>query len=125
MDEEDRHAGGRGGQECCCARNALPGLGEELCEAGAVAINSGQELAWYYASSWRAQFQNELPLLSMSRPLLETTIAKRVSALPNIRVLERTSVNGFRTDAVRTIRGVDVNVRGSARTKEIEADLVI
>src|SRR3954452_3093632 len=106
-------------------QSLFPGLAEELCEAGAVVINSGQELAWYYASSLRAQFQNELPLLSMSRPLLEATIAKRVSALPNIRVLERTSVNGFRTDAVRTIRGVDVNVRGSARTKEIEADLVI
>ena len=104
----------------------FPGFAEELCRAGAVRINSGQELAWYHAGSVRAQFESDLPLFSMSRPLLEATIANRVRALPNVRAVESTAVTGFRTDTLRTITGVHIRARGASKqTEEMEADLVI
>src|SRR4051812_28577957 len=107
-------------------QSLFSGFADELCRAGAVRINSGQELAWYHAGSLRAQFENDLPLFSMSRPLLEATIANRICDLPNVRVLENAAVTGFRTDGRRTITGVQVKTRdASKQTQEIEADLVV
>jgi 2-polyprenyl-6-methoxyphenol hydroxylase-like FAD-dependent oxidoreductase len=103
----------------------LPGLSEQLLSLGAVPLNVGREFAWHYAGGWRAQHDDGLVFLSLSRPLLESQIAKRVRTLSNITVLNSVRGVGLRADGSR-ITGVRVTQPGhSALAGEIQADLVI
>ena len=104
----------------------FPGLLEELCEAGGVIVGSGREFAWHHGGQWRVQFETDLSFISMTRPLLETKIAERVYALPNVRVMEGTRVTSLRVDNDGNVLGVQVDrPRDDVPTEQIEADLVV
>jgi 2-polyprenyl-6-methoxyphenol hydroxylase-like FAD-dependent oxidoreductase len=103
----------------------FPGLAEELCDAGAVHVGV-PELAWFHAGHWRVRSYPDLSFLAMSRPLLETTIARRVRALPNVTVQDGTRVEGFRHDQEGRITGLHTRSMSSHRPiDEIEAELVV
>ena len=70
------------------------------------------------------QFETDLSFLSMTRPLLETKIAERVSALPNVRVLEGVRVTDVQV-AHRQVGGVAYHPGESGQVQEIGADLVV
>src|SRR4051812_21587506 len=107
------------------AQSLFPGLAEELCEAGAALVASGREFAWHHAGSWRVQFETDLSFLSMTRPLLETKIAERVSALPNVRVLEGVRVTDVQV-AHRQVGGVRITTPANqGQVQEIGADLIV
>src|SRR5919202_6183222 len=104
----------------------FPGLAEALCEAGAVLVGSGREFAWHHAGSWRVQFESDLAFLSMTRPLLESRIAERVSALTNVRVLEGARVTNLEFGKDGNVYGVHVDMPArQGPTRLIEADLVV
>jgi len=104
----------------------FPGLADELRAAGAVALNGGRDLAWHHAGGWRARHDSELVFLSMTRSLLESRIAARVRALPNVRIVDGARVEGWLSDGARRVTGVRVQASGaSGRSGEIEADLVV
>jgi 2-polyprenyl-6-methoxyphenol hydroxylase-like FAD-dependent oxidoreductase len=108
------------------ADTLLPGLSDELTALGAVRLDTGRDLAWHYAGGWRARHDDGLHFLSMSRPLLEGQIRKRVGALPNVTILAGTRVVGLQADDARKVRGVRVaRSRDSAQAQEIGADLVV
>jgi 2-polyprenyl-6-methoxyphenol hydroxylase-like FAD-dependent oxidoreductase len=103
----------------------LPGLSDELLTLGAVQLNAGRDFAWHYAGGWRAQHDDGLVFLSMSRPLLESQIAKRIRALANVTVLNDVRIAGPLSGGSR-ITGVRVTQTGrSAQASEVEADLVV
>jgi 2-polyprenyl-6-methoxyphenol hydroxylase-like FAD-dependent oxidoreductase len=103
----------------------LPGLSDDLLNLGAVHLDAGRDFAWHYAGGWRAQHDDGLVFLSMSRPLLESRINKRVRALANVTVLNGVRVAGLRSDGGR-ITGVRVARPGhSAQADEIGTDLVV
>jgi 2-polyprenyl-6-methoxyphenol hydroxylase-like FAD-dependent oxidoreductase len=103
----------------------FPGLTEELCAAGAVRVGV-PEFAWLHAGHWRVRYHSDLSFLAMSRPLLETTIAKRVRALPNVTIQDGTRVEGFRHDQERRIIGLCTRSISPHRpADEIEAQLVV
>lgn len=103
----------------------LPGLSEELLAGGAIRLNAGRDLAWHCGGGWRARYDGELSFLSMSRPLLESRIAERVCARPNVTLLDGGRVLGLcrEGDGVGGVRLA--RPAGSARTDVIDADLVV
>jgi 2-polyprenyl-6-methoxyphenol hydroxylase-like FAD-dependent oxidoreductase len=100
----------------------FPGLTDELHAAGAVNINGGREIAWFYGGGWRTCYETDLTFIAMSRPLLEAQVGARVRALPNVKVLEE-----VRTEAPIVEQGVLTGAQlGDGRQGEtIGADLLV
>jgi 2-polyprenyl-6-methoxyphenol hydroxylase-like FAD-dependent oxidoreductase len=72
----------------------FPGLHDELLQAGAVPFDPGTDLRLYrYGELWPA-VSIGLSLLSMTRPLLELTVRRRVAALPNVSIRDGQAVAG-------------------------------
>ncbi len=104
----------------------FPDLTAGLLARGALRIQGGKDMLWYYAGDWRVRFDSDLSFLSMSRPLLETTIAEHVRALPNVTVLNGTRVEGLRSDPDRAVTGAFVRgINPHDQARAIEADLVV
>jgi 2-polyprenyl-6-methoxyphenol hydroxylase-like FAD-dependent oxidoreductase len=104
----------------------LPGLSDELCGLGAVRVDAGRDFAWHHSGGWRMRSDSGLSFLSMSRPLLESRIERRVRALPNVSVVEGIRAGGLRVDANGRVTGVRLSEAGRpAPANEIEADLVV
>jgi 2-polyprenyl-6-methoxyphenol hydroxylase-like FAD-dependent oxidoreductase len=73
----------------------FPGLDDELVRAGAVPFDPGLDLRFHrYGAVWTVAPAG-LRLLSMSRPLLELTLRRRVVALPNVTVRDEVAVAGL------------------------------
>jgi 2-polyprenyl-6-methoxyphenol hydroxylase-like FAD-dependent oxidoreductase len=84
----------------------FPGLGEELVRAGAVPFEPGLDLLFYrYGSLW-PPVPVGLTLLSMSRPLLELTVRRRVAALPNVTVRGAVAASGLTSEGRRVTGAV-------------------
>jgi 2-polyprenyl-6-methoxyphenol hydroxylase-like FAD-dependent oxidoreductase len=103
----------------------FPGLRQELIASGAIVMQGGRELAWNHLGAWRVSDDHELTMLSMSRPLLESAIAKHVRLLPNVRFSEGVRVVGLRTDHSRRVTGVRVAATAESVDAEMPADLVV
>ena len=103
----------------------FPGLVEELCAEGAVTINGGSEFGWHHGGGWRAKYDSELLILSMSRPLLEHKVAERVRALPNVAVLDGVRVEGLRAERDGAVSGLRIGGARESGPNEIAADLVV
>jgi len=70
----------------------FPGIDEELERMGAVRVDGTR--AWVYqAGGYRAQGDWGRPALSMTRPLLEHVVRRRVGSLDNVRLDEGTVVD--------------------------------
>jgi 2-polyprenyl-6-methoxyphenol hydroxylase-like FAD-dependent oxidoreductase len=97
----------------------FPGLGDELVGAGALPFDPGRDLRFHrYGRLWPA-VPTGLRMLSMSRPLLELTVRRRVAALPNVAVRDEVAVAGLTGDAARV---TGVTLAGGER---MPADLVV
>jgi 2-polyprenyl-6-methoxyphenol hydroxylase-like FAD-dependent oxidoreductase len=73
----------------------FPGLVAELVAAGAIPFDPGSELSYHrYGVIWPL-VSTGVGLLAFSRPLLETTLARRVRNLPNVRIRDRAAVSGL------------------------------
>lgn len=108
----------------------FPGLSDQLRAAGAVPINLANDLRWHVFGQTRVRFESALSILSLSRPLLESTIYQRVAELPNVRLLPRTEVLGLETDAGgAAVAGLRVRPVGGdhrlGETSTLPADLVV
>jgi 2-polyprenyl-6-methoxyphenol hydroxylase-like FAD-dependent oxidoreductase len=107
----------------------FPGLLKEMVEAGAHRINVGNEFELNIFGAWRAPvFESTLVTTACSRPLIENMIYRRISALPQVRILQEHEATGICVDEARTrILGVRVSDRAdkSAAEFEMTADLVV
>ena len=100
----------------------VPGLSEDLERAGAVPFNTTRD-AWY-------EFPNLPPLVrdvglpsaySMTRPLLEHTVRRRIESLGNVEIRDRRRVHSL-TSAGNRVTGVRI---GGDPGEALAADLVI
>lgn len=89
----------------------LPGFGDDLRAAGAVAVDTG-DLAWLGATGW-APTAPELDVLLASRPLLEHLVRQRVADLPGVRVVGGVRVDGLRRGDGAPRWWVDVSGAGA------------
>ena len=65
----------------------FPGLTDELIQQGALPIDASREVAFYVAGDWHRPTRHaDTMAIAMSRPLLETTIYRRVTANPRISI---------------------------------------
>ncbi|WP_112261892.1 FAD-dependent oxidoreductase [Lentzea terrae] len=110
---QGRHVHGllvRGGE---IMEGLFPGLYDELVQAGAHLMDAG-EMRILNPLGWVASTTTGLPLLVVSRPLLETHIRRRVTA----KIVDDTHVTGLSFDG-STVDGV------LTRNGRVDADLVV
>ena len=95
----------------------FPGLTDELVAAGAVPVNMGSELRWYVLDGWRPRFESEINTLGVSRPQLETTIRRHLTADAHIEFMQEARAVGLATDAGKTRAvGVKINLHNFRRS---------
>src|SRR5215218_10736629 len=82
------HRGLRAGEEL------LPGLREDLLAVGAISVDTGR-LPWLGEHGWLPG-QSSYEVLSLTRPLFEHVVRKRVLALPGVEVRWGVLARGLR-----------------------------
>jgi 2-polyprenyl-6-methoxyphenol hydroxylase-like FAD-dependent oxidoreductase len=99
------------------AEQLLPGFRDDLLAVGAVPFNTA-ELAWLGEQGWANRTSRSFEVLSTSRPLLETTLRRRVVELTGVQVVGGRQVVGLEATGTRwTVSTADGG--------EFDADLVI
>ncbi|MBW4721824.1 FAD-dependent oxidoreductase [Saccharothrix obliqua] len=104
----------------------FPGFTEEAVADGIPTGDLG-ELRWFFHGRRLRPAPTGLVCVSATRPRLEALVRNRVAALPNVRFLERRSVDGLiATPDRRAVTGVRVRGEGpDAAVEELTADLVV
>jgi 2-polyprenyl-6-methoxyphenol hydroxylase-like FAD-dependent oxidoreductase len=105
----------------------FPDLLPALMEAGATRVDMGEDLCWHHFGLWKTRFLSGLSGLSLSRPLLEWQIGRRVGALPNVQVIEECNCDQLTTSDDKTcVTGVKIQRRTGADPENLlVADLVV
>lgn len=94
----------------------FPGLVEELVAAGAVIFNGGLQSKWFTYGRWRPSFESKINLTGCSRPLLETTVRRRLMSHPRIRFVQDCEVIGLQANEAGThVAGVRIRSRNGTR----------
>lgn len=101
-------------------KRLFPGLIEELLADGATSRDSAAYGRWYQPGGYRPQFESGIKGVSMSRPLLEGHVRRRVRALANVNVVEECSGTGLAATGDREkVIGVALPGRGDGRRRGI------
>jgi 2-polyprenyl-6-methoxyphenol hydroxylase-like FAD-dependent oxidoreductase len=105
----------------------FPDLIASLQAGGAILADLGQAARWHIGGGYRLQYDSGLMGLLVSRPLLEYEIRRRVLQLPNITVLDETTVEELMATPDRS-QIVGVRLKRSAGQEQsmiLNADLVV
>jgi 2-polyprenyl-6-methoxyphenol hydroxylase-like FAD-dependent oxidoreductase len=73
----------------------FPGLTDELVAGGAVPFDPGDDLLFYQMGALRVRFPSGKLGTSLTRAFLESSLRRRVAALPNVTMRDRVSVCGL------------------------------
>ena len=105
----------------------FPGFERRMRERGAVAVESGWDVATLWPHGWSRRNHTGLWQLYASRPLIEATVLELCRDLEKVAFLERTEVTALRAagETQRYCTGVDILTRDDGKTRTIEADLVV
>jgi 2-polyprenyl-6-methoxyphenol hydroxylase-like FAD-dependent oxidoreductase len=105
----------------------FPDLPAALVEHGAIINDFGESMRWYIYGGYRSQFKVGFPIATMSRGLLEYLIRDRVLALPNIELLDRTTVKELQATTNKDrIIGIKIERHDTENhSNSLVADLVI
>ena len=105
----------------------FPGFERRMRERGAVAVETGWDVATLWPHGWSRRSHTGLWQLYASRPLIEGTVLELCRDLKNVTFLERTEVTALRASgkAQRYCTGVEVLTRNDGKTRTLEADLVV
>jgi 2-polyprenyl-6-methoxyphenol hydroxylase-like FAD-dependent oxidoreductase len=101
-----------------------PGLFDEIVELGGRRGDVNSDFLWHLQGHWKLRTGTGLAGAVMSRPLLESIVAKYTAALPGVTLLEgydaeQPEFSGGRVTAVRVMNRV------TGEAQELEADLVV
>ncbi len=73
-----------------------PGLVDELLAQGAIPVQPGKDIAFYNEGKWQTPRSRDSEVnIACSRPMLETAIYRRVSAMKNVRFMDGVEVTGL------------------------------
>jgi 2-polyprenyl-6-methoxyphenol hydroxylase-like FAD-dependent oxidoreductase len=105
----------------------FPGFEQRMLQQGAVAAETGWDIATLRQHGWNHRSHTGLWQLFASRPLIESTVLKFCRGLHNVTFLERTEVTALRAagESRRYCTGVEARSRADGRTINIDADLVV
>lgn len=104
----------------------FPDLEEALTANGALLADFAQDMVWFTHGGYRKRFKIDLTGATMSRPLLEHLIRERVLALPNVELLDNTSVKKLISSEDRQrITGVNIELNELGKNMDLPADLVV
>jgi 2-polyprenyl-6-methoxyphenol hydroxylase-like FAD-dependent oxidoreductase len=105
----------------------FPDLVDDLLAHGAQLGDAGARVRWYDHGGYRKQFESGVMIVSMSRPLLEWQVRRRVLSLPNVRLMDETDVEGLETTVERSrVTGVRVTIRNEGNAQRTaSADLIV
>src|SRR5215831_433584 len=105
----------------------FPGFERRMGERGAVAVESGWDVATLWPHGWGRRSHTGLWQLYASRPLIEGIVLELCRDLKNLTFLERTEVTALRAagSGPRHCTGVEVLTRTDGQTRTLEADLVV
>ncbi|MFN8539070.1 MAG: FAD-dependent monooxygenase [Thermomicrobiales bacterium] len=114
-----------GGQQVM--EKLFPGLTDDLVAEGATTLDLANDLRWYQPGGYRLRFKSGLMGISMSRPLLEAGIRRRVRQIANVEVIDGCDVTGLTASADRTnVTGIILKRRGEGSAEEtLAAELVV
>lgn len=93
----------------------FPCLDGQLAAAGAPGGDFGQIVAFRFPDCWSPRVPTGIPLRTFSRPLLETHLRHRLTALDRIRIRDGIRVTGV-TGSPTHVTGVRVRIRTAATT---------
>jgi 2-polyprenyl-6-methoxyphenol hydroxylase-like FAD-dependent oxidoreductase len=103
----------------------FPGLPNELEEGGAIRCDIPGDILWHQYGGYKLRFESGITVLSMSRPLLESAVRRRVLDLHNLLCIDQCEVRDLvATPDRRRITGVKIQRRESPE-EIITADLVV
>lgn len=105
-----------------------PGLMDELFSLGAIPVYPGKDIAFYTEGQWQTPRSRGSEVnIACSRPMLETAIYRRVSALDNIHFLDGYQVVGLLKDQASQVMGVELEQRGAhaVQNSQLQASLVV
>lgn len=104
----------------------FPGyIHEVVTQSGGLLGDIAHDVRWMGHNVELAATRSELIGLAASRPVLEGHLRRRLSSMPNVRIIERCSVRSLVSDAERKgITGVSVVIDGEPR-EDVCADLVV
>ena len=105
----------------------FPGMIHELIEGGATPVRLGRDLRWFHFGTWKKSVATDLTSISLTRPLLELEIRRRVLALPNVSIIEGTVVTRYVADWENArLTGVRIRDRNAEMPEDtVHADLVV
>jgi 2-polyprenyl-6-methoxyphenol hydroxylase-like FAD-dependent oxidoreductase len=114
-----------GGQQVM--EELFPGLTNDLVAEGATVLDVVNEVRWYQPGGYRLRYDSGLQGISMSRPLLEAGIRRRVLAIANVEVIDGCEVTGLNASADRaSVTGITFRRRGEGNPEETRtAELVV
>jgi flavin-dependent dehydrogenase len=124
---QSKHAHGFQPGGLAALDDLLPGLHDELVDAGAYSGDTGNDATWYVGGGRLARAVAGVPGVGFTRPFLEYHVRRRVAALRGIVI--RDGVEAQRLLAERDRRGrarvTGIVVQHHGTTEELRADLVI
>ncbi len=91
-------------------------------------MNMGREFAFFVDGAWCEPYQSTIVSTACSRPLLESTIYRRLVAHPKVQFIHEQAVLGLCVDEKKArVTGVQMREQGNpnAAITELAADLVI
>jgi 2-polyprenyl-6-methoxyphenol hydroxylase-like FAD-dependent oxidoreductase len=105
----------------------LPGVQDDLVEAGARVVDVAADLAWLTAAGWGLRFASGIPIHVCSRELLDWAVRRRVAAQRGIRFVQSVDAVGLvPTSDASAVSGLLVRPRGGVGGQEVmPADLVV
>ena len=124
---QGRHAHGLLARGREVLEDFFPGLTEELVGLGAGRADLQSEFRWINGGRLLSQEESGLFGLGVSRPLLESRVRARVSALPNVTVLDGCDATGLTSTADRgRVTALRILRRAEDGADEVlDADLVV
>lgn len=110
------------------AERLFPGLENQLITSGATLMDGAGDGVWLTPAGLAPRFRSGLQLLGCTRDLIEWTVRQRVTALANVRVLQRTDVARLLPASGGRLAGVEIRRRDQEESNSAEplhADLVV
>lgn len=109
----------------------FPGVREDLLAGGSHQVDQGTDFRVLYRTGWSPKVKTGLEIITFTRPFLESTIRRHLSANPKIRFIEGVEVAGLVASEDRSrIEGVRIVPRKRTPDAEVEervlrAELVV